>query len=62
MASTITLDSLHLGLQIFQICQVITLPGVYSAHRTEKPKMLSLHKNNLLLDRYQAYIYTRWPT
>lgn len=56
-----TLGSLHLGL-LFQICQLITLPGGYSAHRTEKLKILSPHKSNLLLDLYQAYTYTRRPT
>ena len=35
---------------LFQICDLIILPGVYAACGTEKPKILSLHKINLLLE------------
>lgn len=37
---------------LFQIliCDLMTLPGLCAACRTEKPKILLLHKSNLLLD------------
>lgn len=35
---------------LFQIHDLITLPGEYATCGTEKPKILSLHKSNLLLE------------